>query len=195
MAMGAINWLIEGKVFSTTGPGKVVSDVTALNGWALSANVLTDPAGSWAITNILPLPAGQAYRAYVRLKISDTAVISEVARLEVVANGDQLIGLHRLRGVDFRANDAYQEFHVDFNYFNDTAGETLEFRVIFNDVVDLAFDRLVVFDYPTNYEAVIDSPYNQLRLKVIDDAGNVSSDLTAYFPETETSIFLPLIIR
>jgi hypothetical protein len=105
MAMGAINWLIEGEVFSTTGPGKVVSDVTALNGSALSANVLTNTAGLWSITNTLPLPAGQAYRAYVRLKISDTAVISEVARLEVVANGDQLIGLHRLRGVDFRAND------------------------------------------------------------------------------------------
>jgi hypothetical protein len=94
------------------------------------------------------LLAGRPYRAYFRLKAPAGVLTStlELARLDVVRDGGgELLGVRYLRGTDFKAQDAYQEFALDFDYIH--SGE-LEFRTYSYGVSDLWVDRVSVASYP-----------------------------------------------
>ena len=196
IAMGRKDWEWEGEnlIRQEVGGqpvGQVISDAAALNGQAMQATVAADPAGTWSSSPIT-LPAPQQYRAYFRLKVSDTTVSGQVARLEVIDNqSGSLIGLHRLYGTDFRSNNVYQEFHADFNH---PTAVPLIFRLVFLDSAGIALDRVVLLEYPVAYTTT--PSYNALnfRLKVIDGAGNVSEDLLVLPAISfDNQVYLPIL--
>ena len=125
-------------------------------------------------------------------------ITEEVVSLAVfdMMTGD-LIGLRRLRGTDFREAGAYQEFHLDFESRGDTR-LPLEFRISFPGVTEVSFDRLIVLDYPVPYRPHPAAPYPELRLKLIDAAGNVSDDLLISLEIVDDvipyRIYLPLMM-
>lgn len=195
IALGRAEWLWEGE--SLTGPiGEVVSDSAALNGAALRATVAGDVAGLWWLGG-LTLPAPQQYQAYFRLKVSDNSQPDEVAVLEIFDSTNALIGLRRLRGVDFRQADLYQEFGVDFNYQTIAAeglGLPLTTTITFKDVADVWLDRFIVVEYPIAYTSQPTYPYTHFRLKVLDGAGNISEDLLV-LPALNRQVYLPLLMQ
>ena len=196
IALGRADWAWEGENLTREQVGgqpvgRVVSDATALNGSAMQAAVASDPAGSWSGADIT-LPAPHQYRAYFRVKAGDHTLATEVARLEVLGNGT-LIGVHRLYGADFRATGLYQEFHVDFDY---QAANPLIFRLTFQDAADIWLDRIMVTEYPIAYTPTPTYSQSNFRLKLIDGAGNISSDLLV-LPTSQAApnVYLPLIVK
>jgi hypothetical protein len=121
-----------------------------------------------------------------------------VAILEVVDEyGQSLLGLLRLRGIDFRAPNTYQEFAVDLNYMTQgSAG--LEFRTYFTGAADLALDRVMVVTYPEPYQNGLilePSQLGGLRVKFLDGAGNISADSIPTPIDLPLRTYLPLIFR
>ena len=173
--------------------GQVVCDSAAFNGLAIQATVAADPAGHWSSDEIT-LPTPKQYRAYFRVKVGDFATSSEVAQLEVIDNQNgALIGLHRLRGTDFRASDAYQEFHVDFDY---QTAVPIILRLNFQDTAGISLDRIIIVEYPIPYTSSPTYNHPDFRLKVIDGAGNASNDLLVLpLPQLTHGVYLPLVNR
>lgn len=196
LALGNQNWLWEESTFTREAVGgqpvgRWVSDGAALDGQALQATTAADPAGAWQSSDITLSPA-QPYRAYVRLKAGSVSLADEVVRLEMIDRSDgELIGLRRLRGVDFRAANRYQEFHVDFDTSTGVAGP-IALRIIFLDVSDVSLDRLVVLEYPTAFTTKPSYSAGNFRIKVIDGAGNVSEDLLVT-PRSAT--YVPVVLK
>jgi len=183
------DWRWEERAFAreliggVTRVGRVISDSDALDGSALFAQAGSDPAGAWYGPYTSVLPAGHAYRAYFRLKTDDVTTAEEVAYLDIVDDyGQKVLGIHRLRSLDFRQAGVYQEFAVDFNY-TEAGAAGLEFRTAFRGTASLWLDRVLVVSYPqpfaaTTTWAVSDTPgWQDVTAKLIDGAGNVSSDL------------------
>ncbi len=198
LAVGNADWLWEGETFNrqqTNGAemGRVISDAAALNGRAVQATVAQDTSGVWTIVGG-QLPPGKPYRAYFRLKSADATQFVPVANLQIWANGN-LVGFHRLWGIDFRQPNEYQEFHVDFQSpENGSAALPFLLMVEFLDAADITFDRVVIFNYPVPFQSELPAgaPLN-LRAKVIDGAGNVSADLLAF--RALYAVYLPLVIK
>lgn len=189
-AMGFSNdWLWEEDALyreligGVTRVGQVIADGDALNGAALCGQAGVDPPGAWYGPYTTDLPPGHAYRAYFRLKTSVVTTAEEAAYLDVVDDlGATVLGVRRLRGLDFRQAGVYQEFGVDFDYREaGTAG--LEFRTAFRGVADLCLDRVLIVSYPQPFAssttwAVRDEPgWREVTGKLVDGAGNVSDDL------------------
>ncbi len=175
------DWVWEGESLFYQ-PGWVVSDSAALNGSAWRARAGIDPVtntyGPWTTV----LPAGQ-YRAYFRLKTTGVLTTALIARLDVITSTGgtpTMLGLHEVRGGDFRASGEYQEMAVEFDY--PRAGEKLEFRTHFLGVADLYLDRVLVVSYPVPFATrtvwqVGNGPLPKtVRVKTLDGAGNVSPD-------------------
>lgn len=198
VALGRYEWAWEGEnltreLVGGLPTGRPAVDAGALNGMAMQAAAANDPAGSWSAANIT-LPAAGPYRAYFRVKTNQTDEPGEVARLEVVdAASGAVIGLHRLRGVDFRAANEYQEFQVDF--YDQPPASALNFRLIFTGIADISLDRFVVLEYPIPFTTAPTYGYPNIRLKVIDGAGNVSEDLLVLPRQITHTLYLPVIIR
>ncbi len=193
VAIGPNSWLWEGEALNHT-TGQIISDTAALNGNAIYALPATDASGEWA-SNSLTLTAPKQYRAYFRLKTSDHALATEITRLEIINTvTDDLIGLNRIYGPEFRDNDVYQEFHVDFDY---QTNNPIIMKLIFNDKTDIWLDRIILVEYPTSYTTTPTYTSADARLKIIDGAGNVSDDLVVATPPDDSSsqVFLPLIIH
>ena len=115
-----------------------------------------------------------------------------MVRLEMIdQEDDALIGLRRLRGVDFRADDLYQEFSIDFDTSTGVSGE-IALRVTFLDSADVSLDRFVVLTYPTALTSSPSYSTSNFRMKVIDGAGNVSGDLVV---KPGYGIYLPVTIK
>jgi len=178
------NWVWEETEFYTQ-TGKIVDDPDAMNGKALQAKAGIDPPGTWYGPYTFALEPGHPYRAIFRLKVSNLVTpTAEVAILDVVQSaGTELLGIRRLRGIDFKAPDVYQEFPVDFYYWSQgSAG--LEFRLNFKANADIYLDRVLVTSYPiyTTGEMPWRLPPGEgeklLWIKAFDKAGNVSSDIT-----------------
>lgn len=198
LAVGDVDWLWEGETFNRTQSdgstvGQVITDITALNGQAVQATVAHDSPGVWTVGGIF-LPGGKAYRAYFRLKVSDTTRFAPVA--ELFAHTDTArIGLTRLNGTDFRQADVYQEFHMDFVLPNSgSMAMPLTLEVLLWGTADITFDRVAIFAYPVPFQPDIPAgaPLN-LRAKVIDGAGNVSADLLAF--RATQAVYLPLVLK
>ncbi len=200
LAIGNVDWQWEGETMvrqQTDGGtlGQVISDTTALNGQAVRATVAQDAPGVWTATDIF-LPGGQPYRAYFRLKTSDNSSMVKVATLIIWA-GSETLGIHDLRGIDFRQANKYQEFGVDF--FPPQSGSmTLPFSVsvAFGDAADITLDRFAIFNYPIPFQNTLppDAPL-EARVKVIDGAGNVAADLWRAGFTLRAQVYLPLIFR
>jgi hypothetical protein len=163
--------------------GHVVSDTDARNGLAFYAQAGSDPPGAWYGPYTKDLPAGHAYRAYFRLKTGNVTTPEEVAYLDVVdEKGAKVLGVHRVRGTDFRQAGVYQEFAVDFDY-QEASTTGLEFRTAFRGVADLWLDRVLVTSYPQPFATsatwtIRDRPgWQEVIAKLVDGAGNVSDDL------------------
>jgi len=142
------------------------------------------------------LPAGATYRAYFRLRVADNRQTAEAARLTVTDGSGELVGLHRLRPTDFRTAGAYQEFHVDFvnpDAGSGSIGLPLTFELASTGAAALTLDRFVVFGWPYPYQFGL-PPLSggDFRVKVIDAAGNVSSDLAII--TLNRHVYLPLIL-
>ena len=199
LGIGDAGWQLEGEQFSPQVGGgtlgsHIISDTEALNGSALLLATGIQQAGYWYKRQENGLPGGENYRAYFRLKISDNTITHEVASLNVIdVYTGSLIGLHRLRGIDFRQPDQYQEFQVDFPY----KLPGVEFRLQFNDRVDIVFDRLVVLNYPIPFTAHPPNLFTNQRLKLIDAAGNVSADLVtlSVITQPERRLYLPIVAK
>jgi hypothetical protein len=198
LALGQLDWRWEGESLSREEVGglpvgQIISDTAALNGQALQATVAADPGGVWS-SDPISLPPGEQYRAYFRLKVADSTLADEVALLETIdPQSGEMIGLRRLRGVDFRAGDSYQEVPLDF--VTPTSG-TVRFQITFQDKADLTLDRLIVVEYPISFTASPTYPALDFRLKVIDGAGNVSEDLLVEPSLSfEQRLYLPLVVK
>jgi hypothetical protein len=180
------NWIWQGENQSVTNnSGTIVDDPAALDGKALMGQVGVNPPGYWYGPYTYDLPLNQSYRAYFRLKTDNVKTSDEVALLDVVDNGgSNVLGLKRLRGADFRANNIYQEFYVDLD-FSGPVSQGLEFRVAFRGAADLWLDRVIVTSYPVAYSTTAQwtlTPGNGLKTvqaKFTDGVGNVSADAVA----------------
>jgi len=175
------DWIWEGEdLYHTSGVD--VYDSQALNCYAWQGLAGVDSPGIWHGPYTYELPAGEAYRAYFRLKTSAVTTTAEIARLDVVDNGGQrVLGLLPLRGIDFREANVYQEFGVDLNY-TDQGTYGLEFRTFFHGAADLWLDRVILVSYPVSFQSpvTLESPGGSvegLRIKFIDGAGNISQDI------------------
>ncbi|MCS7287263.1 MAG: SpoIID/LytB domain-containing protein [Anaerolineae bacterium] len=175
-------WLWEERDFYTQ-TGRIVNDPDALDGKALQAKARTDPPGAWYGPYTFALEPGFPYRAIFRLKVSNPITpTEEVAVLDVVQDaGTKILGIRRLRGIDFKAPDVYQEFPVDFYYW--TKGSAgLEFRLAFKSTADIYLDRVLVTSYPSPagevpWRLTYGEGEKLLWIKAFDRAGNVSSDI------------------
>ncbi|MCB0168599.1 MAG: hypothetical protein KDI79_30505, partial [Anaerolineae bacterium] len=196
LALGDQDWVWEETDFTREEVGgqpvgEFVSDGAAWDVQALQATVVDDPEGSWQSSDI-SLETQQPYRAYVRLKVSSAELADEVVRLEMIdQEDDELIGLRRLRGTDFRADDLYQEFPIDFDTSTGVSG-AIALRVTFLDTADVSLDRLLVLAYPTALTTSPSYSTANFRMKVIDGAGNVSGDLLV---KPGYEIYLPVAIK
>lgn len=201
------DWEWQGENQSVEGnSASVISDPDAVNGSALRGLVPSNPAGAWygPFTNILPL--NQAYRAYFRLKTDNVLTTQEIALLDVVVDGGaQVLGLKRVRGVDLKAANEYQEFYVDF-YYQGFSTNAPEFRVAYRANASLWLDRILVTRYPISYTTTtlwqLSNGVGTKRVvaKFADGAGNVSPDSisTVFFdpnpqPALTPRVWLPFI--
>ncbi|MEW6233526.1 MAG: SpoIID/LytB domain-containing protein, partial [Chloroflexota bacterium] len=185
------NWRWEGeKTSGASGTyffnnvGSAVSDPAASGGQAWKV-----PAGSagwvWG-PYYKSLPAERGYRAYFRLKTDNVTTTSEIAKLDVVDNGGgRVLGIFKLRGIDFRQANAYQEFCVDFYYTNPETTYGLEFRTNFTGAADVYLDRVLVVSYPVTYAtSATFAPVtgSQVIVKFLDAAENISEDVVVNVP-------------
>ncbi|MGC8838133.1 MAG: SpoIID/LytB domain-containing protein, partial [Anaerolineae bacterium] len=166
------------------GTGEAVGDPQALNGVAWCGRAGTHAAGYWYGPYTGALRPGRAYRALFRLRVGDITHSGILALLDVVDQaGARLLGIRRVRGTDFLAPDAYQEFPVDFVYpWGDANG--LEFRVWFGAVGNLCLDRVQVVTFPEapaggRVLAPLWGPPGPRAFvaRLVDGAGNAAPDL------------------
>jgi len=203
------NWIWEGEDLPhQANSGVEVYDQSALNGYAWQGRAGVDSPGYWFGPYTFGLAPGQAYRAYFRLKSSNVDTTEVVAILDAVDHTTdsqgrlvlRQLGLLRLRGIDFRESNVYQEFGVDLNYtVRGTLG--LEFRTYFTGAADLALDRVLVVTYPEPYQDGIimqlaeGETLGSLRVKFIDGAGNVSTDSIPTPINLPNKVYLPSIFK
>jgi hypothetical protein len=190
-SLGNEDWVWEdGTLYKTA--GTIVTDSAAGDGsaWHIRAGV----KGALFGPCIPILPAGNPYRAYFRLKVPITALTSPMELLELDVStdgGGTLLGVRYLRGTDFKAGGAYQEFAVDFEYPEN--GGQVEFRAEFYGAFDLWLDRVRIVSYPADVspDTAWALPAREGRARVtakyVDGAGNVSADVSLTVTVVDTS--------
>jgi hypothetical protein len=194
------NWEWQGEnQFIEPNSASVVADPNALNGSALRGLFNSNPAGAWYGPYTTVLPQNRAYRAYFRLKTDNPANTSELALLDVVTDGGAtVLGLKRIRGVDFASANEYQEFFVDF-YYTGYSTNPPEFRVAYRAAASLWLDRILVTTYPVPFASSqqwkLSDGQGSKRIvgKLLDGAGNVSFDLVSntFFGENPPPALIP----
>ncbi len=198
------DWIWEGEELKhRPNSGELINDWEALNGQAWLGRAGAHSPGYWYGPYTFKLLPGQAYRAYFRLKTSDVSTTGYVAHLDVVDEfGTRVLGLLRLRGIDFREPNVYQEFGVELNYNYDPSGTPgLEFRTYFTGIADLALDRVLVVTYPEPYQDDITlqlaegETLGSLRIKFIDGAGNVSADSVPTLLALSNKSYFPFVLK
>jgi len=153
------DWVWEGEeLHYQENTGYVISDTSALNGWARVGRV-GDPdyghAGYWYGPYTCELPGPRDYRVYFRLKNPNSSAQVQLANLDIADDhGCHVYAARTLVGTDFAQDDTYQEFRLDLSYGSqpiicDPPEECgLEFRTEFLGMGDLFLDRITVFDAP-----------------------------------------------
>ena len=139
----SLGWLAD-DTFDTFGllwgAGERVSDPAAQGGTAFRlayASGTESSAWVWTTDFIKDVPL----TAYVRLKVSDNTSSSEVARFSATGGGTL-----SLKGTDFRAANAYQEFPLNFTF---NSSETfLTFQFWRSQSPDVTVDSVSLFTAP-----------------------------------------------
>jgi hypothetical protein len=181
------DWEWQGESqYTEQNSGSVVSDADALNGLAMRGVAGTNSPGAWYGPYTDALVPDAPYRAYFRLKTDNPTTPAEIALLDVVIEGGtNTLGLKRIRGLDLKAANRYQEFYVDFFYPGYTTNAP-EFRVAFRSTASLWLDRILVVRYPipfeNNVQWTLPDGEGSKRVigKFLDGAGNVSNDSIAH---------------
>lgn len=203
------DWEWQGESqFAEANSAVVVNDPDALNGVALRGQVGMQSAGAWYGPYTATLPTAQPYRAYFRLKTDNVTLTDEIAFLDVVVDGGaKILGIKRLRGVDFKSANQYQEFYVEF-YYDGFSANALELRTVYRATASLWLDRVLVVRYPTAFaetaQWALSAGVGDKRViaRFGDRAGNVSPDSasTVFFgpnspPDLTPGGWLPFILR
>jgi len=185
------NWMWEGETFQPElvegqPSGRPTYDPDASDSMALYARADVEPAGVWYGPRLSALEAGRSYRAIFRLKTDAVTTTREIALLYVVDTATaEPLGIRRIKGFDFREPLKYQEFWVDFHYWE---GRTPpEIRLAFRGTADLYLDRVLITASPLLYKEVLQwrlqpgEGEKRLVVKFFDRAGNVSADVPITF--------------
>jgi hypothetical protein len=191
VSLGRDDWVWEDGDLYTLG-GEIVTDAAALDGsaWYIGEGATGVLYGPY--TTILP--AGRAYRAAFRLKAPASVLTHslELAKLDVaVDTGATLLGVRYLRGTEFKAGDAYQEFAVDFWY--PESGGRVEFRVDSGGTADLWADQVTISSYPVGVPAWISwtLPAREgvvtVTASFVDQAENISPGTSLAISVTDDS--------
>ena len=159
------NWIWQGEnLYRTTGEN--IDDAAADGNRAKEARTDDHGAGWWYGPYTTDVPHNATYRALFRLRIgelpatddSDNALPDQpIAQLDVTDRGGTLrLGLRDIWPSDFSAVDQYVDIPVDFHLFKPTEG--LEFRVKWHGEVDLALDRIQLWQLQNISSGRIDWP-------------------------------------
>ncbi len=186
------SWTWQGEnLHSTT--GEDVDDDDAEGARAREARADDHAAGWWYGPYATGIPHNATYRALFRLRMgepddddNDNVLPDQpIARLDVTDKGGTLgLGLRDIWPSDFTGAGEYVEIPVDFHLFN--AVEGLEFRVKWHGEVDLALDRVRLWqlqDITTRRTfdwALPSSGTSTVSAIAFDAAGNASPVVTRY---------------
>ena len=145
------NWVWQGEnLHSTT--GEVVDDAAAGGSRTVEARADDHEAGWWYGPYTTDIPHNATYRALFRLRMGesiddgDDDVLPDqpIAQLDVTdKGGTEKLGLRDIWPSDFPDAGQYIEIPVDFHLFDPAQG--IEFRVKWHGEVDLALDRIQVW--------------------------------------------------
>lgn len=142
---------------ASTGASTTLEDAGAVGGTAVSLQ-----SGAIALLWTGGYLASTPGIAYFRVKVTDNSSTQDVLRLRVLsATGEA--GQRLVRGVDFSAANAYQEFAVPYDL--GASATTITFRI--DSLVDagVVFDAVTLFTAPIPVAAPLQwlSPENYLR--------------------------------
>jgi len=177
----SLNWFAD-DTFGTFslywGNGARVNDAEAWGGSAFRLSPGDGESFAWVWTTefIKDTPLV----AYFRLKVNDNSADSEVARLAVGGGGTEY-GPLSLKGVDFAAAGAYQEFAIPF-VFHQSEDVFLIVKFWRSGEADVYVDAVSIFTqaYPLTSPYTWDAPGGNYRGQGVlgrytDDAGNFSA--------------------
>ena len=145
------NWTWQGENLHRT-TGENVDDAAADGNRTNEARADDHESGWWYGPYTTDIPHNATYRALFRLRMGEPAddgddnVLPDqpIAHLDVTDKGGTLrLGMRDIWPSDFTAADQYIEIAVDFHLFEPAEG--VEFRVKWHGEVDLALDRIQVW--------------------------------------------------
>ncbi len=151
------------------GTGSVYLDTTASGGKAREATTVGSSSGYLVYGPYTDeQPANQAYTATFRLKTRNNTKVENIARIDVYnPNGTSATVGKNIRGIDFSANNTWQDFSINFSR---RSGGTLEYRVYFNDVVDVLSDKVTLTILDNSHIVYQAENMNRTIGSVMDDA-------------------------
>ena len=184
------NWIWQGEnLYSTTGEN--VDDAAADGNRTKEARADDHEPGWWYGPYTKDIPHNATYRALFRLRMgeppatddSDNALPDQpIAQLDVTdRGGTERLGLRDIWPSDFTAAGQYVDIPVDFHLFKPTEG--LEFRVKWHGEVDLALDRIQLWQLQNISSGRIDWPLPHSGISTVsaiafDSARNASPVVT-----------------
>lgn len=185
-------WIWQGEeLLRTANAGEDAGDSYADGGLTREVRAGEHAPGWWYGPYATGIPHNATYRGIFRLRIgthpaarSPESVLPDqpIARLDVTDRGGELLlGLRHIWPSDFAATGAYAEIPVDFHLFEPVEG--LEFRVQWHGEVDLALDRVQLWQLQEQTDGTVDWPLTRsgqsvLQAIAFDAAGNASQPVS-----------------
>jgi len=147
-AQFSLGWLADDTFETFThwwGDGERVSDPDAWGGSAFRLRAGGGESFAWVWTTefIRDVPL----MAYFRLKVSGNTSAGEVARISIKGGGTEY-GPIRLRGIDFRDANHYQEFPLAFTFHTNANDPFLIFNFWRSGSADVYVDVVSIFTTP-----------------------------------------------
>ncbi len=124
------------------GTGQRVNDAQAMGGTAFRMTPGDGESSAWVWTT--DFYANMPAVAYFRLKVNQNTSSGEVARIEVDPGAGTPI-TYSLRGIDFKAAGAYQEFAIPFVFTPSQDDPFLSFNLWRSGQADVTFDVVTIF--------------------------------------------------
>jgi hypothetical protein len=160
------------------GSGERVSDPAARGGTAFRLRPADVESSAWVWTT--SFFKATPFTAYVRLKVSDNGSSEEVARFAVRAGGTEY-GPLRLKGTDFAAPGAHQEFPLPFTFHDNPDDGFLIFQFWRSGSATVTVDGVTIFTEPKPVESPFEwkvpgGTYRGggIRVRYTDGAGSFS---------------------
>jgi hypothetical protein len=189
------NWFADDSDGTFTlwwGNGEAVADPDALGATAFRLRPGAGESFAWLWTTDffkdMPLVA------YFRLKANDNTSASEVARISVKGGGTEY-GPISLRGTDFDAANAYQEFPLAFTFHTNPDDGFLLFNFWRSGPADISVDGVYIFTAPeplqSPYTWVVPGGHYRgggIWLRYTDGAGSFSPVEEAFLSPRRLSV-------